>query len=43
MKDIKAFKTRRDVFRDAGAKTIGKLWKRITIAKEVEFHLSVVD
>ena len=43
MKDIKAFKTRRDVFRDAGAKTVGELGKGITVAKEVEFHLSVVD
>ena len=43
MKAVKAFKAGRDVFRDAGAKTIGKLWKGITIAKEVEFHLSIVD
>ena len=28
MKDIKAFKTRRDVFRDAGAKTVGELGER---------------
>ena len=43
MKAVKAFKAGRDMFRDAGAKTIGKLGKGITIAKEVEFHLSVVN
>ena len=43
MKAVKAFKAGRDMIRDAGAKTIGKLGKGVTIAKEVEFHLSIVD
>ena len=43
MKTIKTFKTGSDMFRHAGAKTIGKLGKRVTVAKEVEFHLSVID
>ena len=37
------FETGRDMFRDAGAKAIGKFGKGITITKEVKFHLSVVD
>ena len=43
MEAIKAFETGRDMFRDAGAKAIGEFRKGITIAKEVEFHLSIVD